>query len=981
MVHSYKKVFNGASLIVSGDQVADLAALPGVKAVYLDELLQPETEVSPGFIGAPALWGQLGGQESAGEGVTVGIVDSGIWPEHPSFSDPDPSGKPFAAPPTLPGANGFGAGGPRETCDFGDDAYNPNDADFDCNNKLIGAYDFLDTYKAVIGLLPGEFDSARDDNGHGTHTASTAAGNGAVAATLLGVPHGLVSGIAPRAHVIAYRVCGDEGCFSSDSVAAIEQAILDDVDAINFSISGGSNPFADAVSLAFLAAYDNGVFVAASAGNSGPTAETVAHREPWVTTVAASNSDRFYLSTVSLAADNGDTLELVGASVTDGIAASTPVILAPAAQFQCNFPFAPGTFNGEIVICERGVTSRVEKSYNVAAGGAAGLLLYNPTLQGLATDNHFIPSVHLENDAGALLLAFMSGHTGVTGVFTPGTATTVQGDVMAAFSSRGGPNQQLGVSKPDVTAPGVQILAGNTPMPATVVGGQPGELFQAIQGTSMSSPHVAGSGALLKALHPDWTPGQIKSALMTTAFGGVFSEDGVTPTTPFDDGSGRVDLSKAGDPGLTFDATGASYVDLQDELWNSNYPSLYIPALPGKITVSRTVTSVVSKATKWSLRVESPADLKISVPKMLGLRPLGSASFNISIDASQVPMGETRHATLYLSSEGRNLVFPITIVRRQAKLVFENTCAPAEIKVKGLTDCAITVSNTTFDDASVSIVDTLPRGLTLKRGTVIGATQLGATKMAFSGVLQGAEPPVVTLGPGISPAGYLPLSIFGIAPISGVGDETIVNFTVPAFEYAGVSYSRVGFVSNGYLVVGGGTSADVEYINQSLPDANQPNNVLAPFWTDLNPSVGGAMRVGILGDGVNSWVVFEWEAIQNYGDGQPNSFQVWIGINGVEDVSFTYGNVTAGDSGFLTVGAENSFGNTGQNVYFNGVGVAPVNGTELVVSSIPGLAGETHTITFTAAGLLPGLWTNCAEMTGSLFQGVSSACFAVNVTP
>ncbi len=568
------------------------------------------------------------------------------------------------------------------------------------------------------------------------------------------------------------------------------------------------------------------------------------------------------------------------------------------------------------------------------------MLLYNPTLQGLATDNHFIPSVHLENDSGALLLAFMSSHTGVTATFTPGTATTVQGDVMAAFSSRGGPNQQLGISKPDVTAPGVQILAGQTPMPATIVGGQPGELFQAIQGTSMSSPHVAGSGALVKALHPDWTPGQIKSALMTTAFGGVFMEDGATPTTPFDDGSGRVDLSKAGDPGLTFDETAADYLDLQDELWNSNYPSLYVPALPGKITVSRTVTSVLSRPSKWNLSVESPADLKISVPKMINLAPHASASFDISVDASMVPSGEVRFATLYLSSDGRMLTFPITIVRGQANLVLEKTCDPAEIKVKGLTNCAITVSNTTFEDASVSVVDNLPRGLVLMNGTVNGATQIGSKKLTFDGVLQGAEPPVVTLGPGLSPAGYLPLSLFGIAPVAGVGDESIVNYTVPGFQYAGLNYTRVGIVSNGYLVVGGGTGADVEYINQNLPDPSQPNNVLAPFWTDLNPSAGGALRVGILTDGVNSWVIFDWEAVQNYSDGQPNSFQVWIGINGVEDISFTYGNVTAGDSGYLTVGAENSFGNSGQNFYFNGVGVAPANGTEVVVSSIPGQPGE-----------------------------------------
>ena len=141
-------------------------------------------------------------------------------------------------------------------------------------------------------MLPDEFTTARDDDGHGTHTATTAAGNGGVAASIFGVPRGIVSGIAPRAHVIAYKVCGDLGCFGCDSAAAVQQAIRDGVNVINFSISGGTNPYSDAVELAFLDAYDAGVFVAASAGNSGPAAETTDHRGPWVTTVAASTQNR-----------------------------------------------------------------------------------------------------------------------------------------------------------------------------------------------------------------------------------------------------------------------------------------------------------------------------------------------------------------------------------------------------------------------------------------------------------------------------------------------------------------------------------------------------------------------------------------------------------------------------------------------------------------------------------------------------------------
>ncbi len=158
VTYRYTKVFNGAAMIIAGDQVEKLATMEGVKNIYLDELMQPDTEVSPGFIGAPTVWSQLGGQGSAGEGVVVGILNSGVWPEHPSFSDPDPSGKAFAPPAVAPGSNGFGAGVPRSTCDFGDTAWNPNDAPFTCNNKLIGAYDFLDTYKAVRGLLDEEFE-------------------------------------------------------------------------------------------------------------------------------------------------------------------------------------------------------------------------------------------------------------------------------------------------------------------------------------------------------------------------------------------------------------------------------------------------------------------------------------------------------------------------------------------------------------------------------------------------------------------------------------------------------------------------------------------------------------------------------------------------------------------------------------------------------------------------------------------------------
>ncbi len=974
VTHRFDVILGGVAMIVPESQVGALAGLPGVQGVYADDLLQVDTERSPQFIDAQPLWNELGGQDDAGEGVIVGVLDTGIWPEHPSFSDPDPSGEPYAAPPSWNGT----------ACEFG--SANPNDPPFTCNNKLIGADQFLVTYKAVIGLLPGEFNSVRDSEGHGTHTTSTAAGNRNVAASIFGVPRGIISGIAPRAHVAMYRVCANQGCFTSDSAAAVQRAILDGVDVINFSISGGTNPYSDIVSLAFLDAYNAGVFVAASAGNSGPGLETVNHREPWVATVGASTTDRHFISTVTLTADNGDTLTLTGASVTGGISTPTPVVLPLAAAVLCGAndvvnPFAPGTFNGEIVVCQRGGSARVTKSRNVRDGGGAGMLLYNPVLQGLATDNHFIPSVHLENNDGATLLAFLSSHTGVMATFTQGVATTVQGDKMAAFSSRGGPGQSLGISKPDVTAPGVQILAGHSPLPHSVVGGLPGQLFQAIQGTSMSSPHVAGAAALLRDLHPTWTPGQIKSALMTTArTNEVFKEDGVTPFTPFDAGSGRIDLHQASDPGITFDETGANYLALQNQLWNANYPSVYIPVMPGQITVQRMAHSVLNVDHSYTFKLKAPKDVAITVPENLVVPANGDASFNITIDARNVPIGEVRHATLFLSNGHIMLHFPITIVRKQPVVTQTKACNPANFSQGSTTACTLTLTNTSFDTANVNLTDQLPSQLQLVSGSVVNATESG-NGLVFNGALFGASPPNPSLAPGSSIAGYLPLSLFGITPIGGVGDDTLTNFNVPAFTYAGETYTRLGVSSNGYLVVGGGSGPDNTFLNQNLPNPNRPNNVLAAFWTDLNPAAAGAMRIATLTDGVDTWIVVDWAGVREFSTaGNLHSFEIWIGVNGDanpgEDISFAYGpNTGAGDLGLLTVGVENRFGNRGNNIYFNGAGTLPGNGTELRVTSAPPTPGETRIITFQATGVKKGNWQNCAETTSNLFQGVNIACF------
>jgi hypothetical protein len=977
-------VVGGVAMVVPEDQLAALAKLPGVTAVYPDELLKLDTERTPAFISATTVWNNLGGQANAGEGVVVGVLDSGVWPEHPSFSDPDPLGKPYAAP--LPPVSG------TRQCEFSGGA-NPGPA-FACNNKLIGADRFMATYDALVGLIAGEFTTARDDNGHGTHTSTTSAGNRGVAASIFTVSRGTISGIAPRAHVIMYKVCGDQGCFSSDSAAAVQKAITDGVNVINFSISGGNNPYGDAVELAFLDAYNAGVFVAASAGNSGPTPETVAHRGPWVTTVAASTADRSFNNTVSV---NGGALTLNGTSLTNGVNSPLPIVDAAAPPYSntfCASPAPAGSFTGKIVVCQRGGgPGRVQKGFNVLQGGAAGMVLYNnaANVTDLETDNHFLPTSHIQFAQGQTLLAFLTANPSATATISAGVAGTQPGDVMASFSSRGGPAQTLGVSKPDITAPGVQILAGNTPAP--VANAQPsGELFQAIAGTSMSSPHIAGAAALLKDLRPTWTPGQIKSALMTTALTKVVKEDGSTPANAFDHGSGRVNLNVAGDPGLTFDVSGADYLVHQNDLWATNYPSVYVPAFGGAATLQRTAHSVLPSSSKWKLSATTPSDVKIKlVPNKFTIPANGNATFSIQVDARDVPVGQVRFAQVVIKQDGggkRELHIPVTIVRKQPNVTVDKSCAPAVFPKNAGTDCTITIVNTSLSTANVSLYDKLPDILNLINNSVVGGTEHN-NRVLFSGSLAGVQPPNVQIAPGASPnGGYLPLSAFNVPPVDGVTDDSLINFNVPAFTYAGQTYTSIGFASNGYVVIGGGTGADISINNQNFPNPIPPNNTLAPFWTDLNPAAAGALRIGTLTDGPDTWIVLDWEGVTEFSTANSNSFQIWIGINSdanpAEDISYAYGTIQGnGDGGFLSVGAENFDGSRGQNTYFNGTPLAnlPSNGTQLRVTGTPGAAGQTHTITFHAVGQKKGKWVNYAELTSDTFFGTNISRFPGEVTP
>jgi subtilisin family serine protease len=623
-----RTVYGGVALRVPANKVRAVLDIPGVVAVQRDSVHQPQTDSSPAFLGATAVYPQLGGAANAGRGVIFGSLDTGAWPEHPMFAD---NGNLGAPPPKADGT-------PR-TCNFGDNPTTPASDVFRCNNKLIGGQAFLATYLA--NNPPPVYQTARDSEGHGTHTASTVAGNPVASVPVLGVDRGPANGVAPGAWVSVYKVCGPVGCYSSDSAAAVQQAIRDGVRVINFSIGGGTSPFAEPAELAFLDAYAAGVFVAVSAGNDGPAASTAGHLSPWVTTVAASTQRRAFEATATVSGSDGASAAFAGASITNGVGPA-PLVLSSAAPYSdrfCARPAAAGTLTGRIVACERGgflggrSIGRVEKGNNVARGGAVGMILFNPTLADTETDNHFLPTVHLAD--GGPLLAFVAAHPGLTARFTPGARVDGRADVMAAFSSRGPAGPFL---KPDIAAPGVQILAGHTPRPDDVSGGPAGQLYQAIAGTSMAAPHIAGAAVLEFALHPTWTPGQVKSALMTTATTSVVKENLTTPADPFDIGAGRVRIDVAANPGLTFDETASRMRLLAGSPLYArqlNLPSVNVPSVATRsITVPRTARNVTGSAQSYRVEVTAPSGGTITVSATtFTVAAGGTVTLNITVRA------------------------------------------------------------------------------------------------------------------------------------------------------------------------------------------------------------------------------------------------------------------------------------------------------------------------------------------------------------
>jgi subtilisin family serine protease len=721
-VQDYTNALNGFSAVLNYDEAVRVAANPKVSMVLPDELRQVTNDDGDGhddgkddisqkvddlgnFLGLTDK-GEAWKSGLTGEGVVVGVIDTGIWPEHPSFADDGT----FPAHDPLDETIG-------SSCDFGNTTQNPNDAPFTCNNKLIGARQILTTYRSLVGAEPDEFDSARDDEGHGTHTASTAAGNADVRPVIFGRSFPKISGIAPRAQIIAYKALGNLGGFTSDLAEAIDTAVFDGVDVINYSIGGGPQ-LVSADTFSFLFAADAGVFSAVSAGNDGPDPETVGGPAdvPWVTAVGANTQRRFFEGTIKL--DNGK--EISGASLTKGTNKLGIVDAEFAGTSDLCLPdtLDPAKVAGKIVLCRRGGNGRVDKSFSVFNAGGKGMILYNASDDdNLFSDNFWVPTVHVDLTEGLKVKDYIANARRPRAqIKAENKVTTIDyAPSMTIFSSRGPNVTAPDIIKPDITAPGLQIMAGASPF--TDAGFPNGHLFQAIAGTSMSSPVTAGMYALIKQAHPDWSAAAAKSALMSTADTNVLDNDRVSQAGPFAMGAGMVNPGKVAkpgspfNPGLIYEAGFLEYLGFLCEAGREafanpdvtcanleaagiptrvvdlNYPSIGVSQLAGAETVTRTVTSVASTTVTFTAAVTAPAGYDVVVsPDTITLAPGESASYDVTFTNAGAPVGVWAFGDLTWSGSGYHVRSPIALkgvqISTPAEVVGAGTEGTASFDVK-----------------------------------------------------------------------------------------------------------------------------------------------------------------------------------------------------------------------------------------------------------------------------------------------------------
>lgn len=740
-IYDYQYGLNGFAAQMTELEASKFERMPEVLRVWKDEVRPLTTNFSADFLDLFAENVGLRGTPGLdGEGIVIGVIDSGIAPEHPALQDTREADRPRACRSTWAEASLLG----RWLCKRYDrledvvefeppEDWNgicqvgPQFTDENCNNKVIGARFFIDGALATGAIDSGEIQSPRDVDGHGTHTATTAAGN-RVDASIFGTTLGRVEGMAPKARVAVYKACWlrpgatRASCNTSDLANAIDMAVADGVDIINYSVGSTLFTVTAADDIALLAATKAGVLTVVAAGNDGPNFDTIMSpaSSPAVITAAASSRDgQHSLEAMRVDSPPGIAGEYAvrEAAFTPALADNDPLegqlVLADdddnttddgttGATFDgCQSFINSSEVSGNIAFMQRGGCTFDVKIQNADNAGAIAAIVFNvsgpPIVMQGSSNLSDIPALMVGAADGNLMLDEINNDEIVEVTLDKGLFLTVadDGNVMGTFSSRG-PGVAPDILKPDVTAPGVNILAGSTP---DIANGISGENFQFLTGTSMSAPHIAGIAALIKQAHPDWSPAAIKSALLTTARQDVLHSDGTSDAIPFDFGSGHIVPNNANDPGLVYDidedgydafSCAADFPDVAqsrcDELETAgvsfdpaqmNQPNISVSRLTSVATITRTVTSVTDSAETYSAEIEMPPGIGVQVtPSSLTVGPGQSASFDVTLTYESGPLDIYRFGSLTWVSNNHRVRSVITA--RPLSLD-----APAEIITSG----------------------------------------------------------------------------------------------------------------------------------------------------------------------------------------------------------------------------------------------------------------------------------------------------------
>ncbi|KAL1213994.1 Subtilisin-like protease SBT4.13 [Cardamine amara subsp. amara] len=658
LVRSYTRSFNGFVARLTKSEGDKVAKMEGVVSVFTNKKLQLHTTMSWDFMGLKE--GHKTKRNPSIESDTIiGVIDGGITPESQSFSD-----KGFGPPPKK--WKGVCSGGKN----------------FTCNNKLIGA-----RYYTSEGM--------RDSDGHGTQTASIAAGNAVPDVSFFGLGNGTVRGGVPAARIAAYNVCTDIKCPSDAILSAFDDAIADGVDLITISLGGARRPLErDPIAIGAFHAMAKGILTVNSAGNSGPYEYSVTGLVPWILCVAASTTNRGFVTNVVLG--NGTTLAGKSLNSFDLKGNKYPLVYGKsAASSNCDAGFCDPScleksrIEGKILVCD--VADGVKTAKSV---GAIAVIFKSPI-----PDVAFVvplPASGLgKKDFESLVSYIESADSPQAAVLKTETVFNRTAPVVASFSSRGPNAFAENILKPDITAPGVEILAAYSPDGGPSDNDPRRVKYSVNSGTSMACPHIAGVAAYIKTFYPKWSPSMIQSAIMTTAWPVNATANSLSKTsTEFGYGAGHVNPIAALNPGLVYELEKADHITFlcgmnftSDVLKvisgenvtcspknetlqrNINYPSMSYRYCGSDsnftVTFDRTLTNVGTPSSTYKSTVVAGYGSKLSVsvtPSVLSFKTVNQKqSFRVTVIGGDLDSYVPSSANLIWSDGTHNVRSPIVV--------------------------------------------------------------------------------------------------------------------------------------------------------------------------------------------------------------------------------------------------------------------------------------------------------------------------------